>query len=118
MDGSMDWLIQDVSTTLKSWGHAGGVETELNMKSDGEPTLLSVRNAVMKYHGRIIIPEGPAKCERAENGLIEEPGKTIREYFCIFLSQIEDGIDDKIPLDSNITSWIVRWAVICYSDMQ
>ena len=22
--GSMDWLIQDVSTTLKHWGHTGG----------------------------------------------------------------------------------------------
>ena len=21
--GSMDWLVEDISTTLKSWGHAG-----------------------------------------------------------------------------------------------
>ena len=62
--GSMDWLVEDISTTLKSWGHAGGTGGEIIMKSDGEPALLAVRNAVMKYHGGIIIPEGPAKGEK------------------------------------------------------
>ena len=91
------------------------MESELIVESDGEPALLAVRNAVMKYNGGIMIPEAPATGEKAENGLIEEAGKTIREYFCTFLSQIEDGIDDKIPLDSNIIPWILRWAAICYS---
>ena len=62
--GSMDWLVEDISATLKSWGHAGGTGGEIIMKSDGEPALLAVRSAVMKYHGGIIIPEGPAKGER------------------------------------------------------
>ena len=104
-----------MSKTIKSWGHAGGVESELIMKSDGEPALFAFRSAVMKYPGGIMIPEGPTKGEKAENGLIEEAGKTIREYFCTFLSQIEDGVDDVIPLDSDIIPWMVRWAVICYS---
>ena len=43
----------------------------------------------MKYHGGIVIPESPAKGEKAENGLIEEAGKTIREFVCTFMSQIE-----------------------------
>ena len=34
---------------------------------------------------------------------------------CTFASQIEDAIDDKIPLDCNLIPWIVRWADICYS---
>ena len=33
--GSMDWLVEDISTTLKSWGHAGGTGGEIIMKSDG-----------------------------------------------------------------------------------
>ena len=49
--GSMDWLVEDISTTLKSWGHAGGSGGEIIAKSDGEPALLAVRNAIMKYHG-------------------------------------------------------------------
>ena len=58
---SMDWLIEDISATLKSWGHAGGTGGEIILKSDGEPTMLAVRSAVMKYHGGIVIPESPSK---------------------------------------------------------
>ena len=48
----MDWLIQDVSKTLKSWGHTGGSAGHLIFKSDGEPALMAVKNAVMQYHGK------------------------------------------------------------------
>ena len=113
--GEMDWLIEDISIILKSWGHAGGTGGELIMKSDSEPAIVAVRNAVMRYHGGITIPEAPAKGGKAENCFIEEAGKTEREYVCTFLSQMEDGVDDKIPLDANIIPWIVRWAAICYS---
>ena len=65
------------------------------MKSDGEPAIVAVREAVMKYHGGVVILENPAKGEKAENGLTEEAGKTVREYVCTFISQTDDGIDDK-----------------------
>ena len=113
--GSMDWLVEDISTTLKSWGHAGGTGGEIIAKSDWEQALLAVRNALMKYHGGVEIPESPAKGEKAENGLIEEAGKTVREFVCASISQIEDGIDDRLELDIDIIPWIVRWAAICYS---
>ena len=114
-DNSMDWLVEDLSHTLKSWGHAGGKGGEVIVKTDGEPALLAVRNALMRYHGGIMIPECPAKGEKAENGLIEEAGKTVREFVCTFISAIEYGIDDTLPLDATIIPWIVRWAAICYS---
>ena len=100
---------------MKSWEHAGGTGGEVIMKSDGEPAILALKNAVMQYHGGVCIPEQPGKGEKAENGLVEEAGKTIREYICTLLSQIERGVDDVIPLDSNIIHWIARWAAICYS---
>ena len=87
--GCMGWLVEDISTTLKSWGHAGGSGGEIIIKADGEPALLAVRNAIMEYHGGIVLPEGPAKGEKAETGLIEEAGKTVREFVCTFISQIE-----------------------------
>ena len=45
---------------------------------------------------------------------MRKQGKTIREYFCTFLSQIERGVDDTVPLESDIIPWIVRWVAICY----
>ena len=53
--------------------------------------------------------------KKTENGLIEEAGKTIREMVCCFLSQIEERIDDKLPLDANLVPWVVRWAAMCHS---
>ena len=54
--------------------------------------MLEVRNAVMKYNGREVVPERFAKGEKAENCLAEEAGKTVREYVCTFISQIDEGI--------------------------
>ena len=117
-DGEMDWLVEDIVTTLKGWGHAGGAAGHLILKSDGEAAILAVKNAVMQRLGGTCIPEQPAKGEKAENGRIEEAGKTIRQLFCTFLYRMERGVDDKIPLEADIISWIMRWAAICYSRFQ
>ena len=111
----MDWLILDISNVLKSWGHTGGAGGHIIIKSDGEPAILALKNAVMQLHGGVCVPEQPAKGEKAENGRVEEAGKTIRQLFCTFHARIERGVDDEIPLDADIIPWIVRWAAICYS---
>ena len=85
------------------------------MKSDGEASILAVKEAVMKYHGGKMMPEMPAKKEKPEDGLIEEAGKTIREYFCAFISQVEEGIGHTLATGCNLHLWAVRWAAICYS---
>ena len=85
------------------------------MKSDGEPAILTVKNALMQRLGGVCIPEQPANGEKAENCRVEEAGKTIRQLFCTFLYRIERGVDDKIPFDSDIIPRIARWAAMCYS---
>ena len=111
--GEMDWLILDISNTLKSWGHTGGPGGHIIIKSDGEPAILALKTAVMQLHGGVCVPEQPSKGEKAENGRVEEAGKTIRQLFCTFHARIERGVDDEIPLDVEIIPWIVRWAAIC-----
>ena len=58
-DGEMDWLIKDMSLELQSWGHAGGESGHIILKSDGEPSILAVRDALAKYHGGRVVQEGP-----------------------------------------------------------
>ena len=113
--GSMDWLLQEISRTWKSWGHTGGPEQQLIVKSDGEPALVAVCEAAIKYHGGKAIQERPAKGQKAENGLIEAAGKDTRELFCSFLTQVEEGTKESLPLDNNLVPWMIRWAAICYS---
>ena len=51
MDGDMGWLIEDLNAELLSWGHAGGDEDKLILKTDGEPALCAVRDALARRHG-------------------------------------------------------------------
>ena len=64
-DGEMDWLVEDILITIKSWGHAGGSPGHVIMKSDGEPSILAVKNSVMQRLGGVCVPEQPAKGEKA-----------------------------------------------------
>ena len=59
--GEMDWLVKDMSTEMKVWGHAGGEGGTVILKSDGERAIVAVRNAVGSYHCGRIIPEAPSE---------------------------------------------------------
>ena len=83
--GEMDWLIQDMVEELKSWGHTGGNNGHIIMKSDNEPAILALRDTVGRYLGGRVIPENPPKGESQSNGRIEEAGKTVGEYVCTYL---------------------------------
>ena len=48
---NMEWLTADMSEGLKSWGHTGGPNEELIFKSDGEPSIRAIWDALSRYHG-------------------------------------------------------------------
>ena len=78
--GEMDWLVKDMSAELKAWGHGGGSGGSIILKSGNGRAIVAVRDAVTKFHGGRVIPEGPAKGESQSNGRAEEAGKTIRGF--------------------------------------
>ena len=114
-DHEMDWLVKDMSNELKAWGHSGGPEGKIILKSDGEPAIVAVREALARYHGGIVIPEGPAVGESASNGTAEEAGKTVREFARVIKEHLEDKAKIKIGTQEAIVQWIVRWAAMLVS---
>ena len=88
-DQDMEWLIKDMSNELKVWGHSGGTAGNIILKSDGEPAVIAVRDALAKYHGGIVVQEGPAVGESQSNGRVEEAEKTVREFARVLKEQIE-----------------------------
>ena len=58
-DGDNSWLVKDMHQELKAWGHPGGAQNELIMKSDGEPAIVAVREALARCHGGQVTPEQP-----------------------------------------------------------
>ena len=81
---------------LKVWGHTGGTAGNIILKSDGEPACVAVRDAPAKYHGGIVVQEGPAAGESQSNGLVEEAGKTV-EFVRVLIQ------------------WMIRWAAMMVS---
>ena len=111
----MEWLIKDMHEELKSWGFPGGGSNKLILKTDGEPAIVALREALGKYHGGNITPELPPKGESQSNGRVEEAGKTIRGMVRVYISQIEEKVNVKIEAEDVILQWAIRWAAMGYS---
>ena len=56
-DGDNSWLVKDMHQELKAWGHPGGGRNEIIPKSDGEPDIVAVREALARCHGGQVPPE-------------------------------------------------------------
>ena len=59
LEGGNSWLVKDMHQELKAWGHPGGGQNSLILKSDGEPAIVAVREALARCHGGRIAPEQP-----------------------------------------------------------
>ena len=57
----MDWLVKDLHEELKSWGHMGGTGGSIVIKTDGESSIVALREALAQYHGGIATPETPPR---------------------------------------------------------
>ena len=55
----MEWLVKDLHEELKSWGHMGGTAGNIVVKTDGEASIVALRNALARYHGGTVTPEVP-----------------------------------------------------------
>ena len=84
-DGDSSWLVKDMHQELKSWGHPGGGRNEIILKSDGEPAIVAVREALARCHGGQVTPEQPPKGEHQANGLAEVTGRHIRDHVSCLL---------------------------------
>ena len=82
------------------------------MKSDGEPAIVAVRDAVARAHGGKVVLEKPPKGESQSNGVIEEAGKTVREFTRVLKEHLEDKLQLKMKPESVIGTWMVRWAAM------
>ena len=91
----MEWLVKDLSEELKSWGRPGGVNGNIVMKTDGEPAVVALREALARYHGGVVTPEQPPAEESQAMGAEEESGKTMRGMVKVYEDQLEDKANFK-----------------------
>ena len=65
----MEWLIRDLHEELKSWGRMGGASGNIILlKTDGEASIVALRDALARYHGGVVTPEAPPTGESQAHG--------------------------------------------------
>ena len=117
-DGDASWLVKDMHQELKSWGHPGGGQNALILKSDGEPAIVAVREALARCHGGRVTPEQPPPGEHQGNGLAEVTGRHVRDHARVLKLFLKKKINREIAQDEPIMAWLVRWAAMAMSRFQ
>ena len=57
----MEWLVKDLHEEFKSCGHIGGTAGNIVVKTDGEASIVALRNALARYHGGAVTPRSPLR---------------------------------------------------------
>ena len=76
IEGDNSWLVKDMHQELKSWGYPGGGQNPLILKSDGEPAIVAVREALARCHGGRITPKQPPEANTKPMALRRSRGDT------------------------------------------
>ena len=99
------------------WNHGVTWGKDIMIRCDGEPAIEQVRDALSRYLGGTVTPEGPPPGEKQANGCVEEAGKTIRDIMRVYKVQLEAGVG-KLEEKEVIMQWLARWAVMSYNRYQ
>ena len=112
-DGEVDWLILEACAELKAWGHLGGEGSRIILKSDGEPALCALRDAIGRFHGGVVITETSARGESQSNGVAEQNVSIVSEFIRVLKLQIDEktglsiGVDHAIYPDCQVVAYVV-----------
>ena len=85
------------------------------MKSNGEPAIVAVREALDRCHGGRVTPEQPPKGEHQANGLAEVTGRHVRDQVRVLKLHLERRLGRKVLEDEPVMAWMVRWAAMAMS---
>ena len=76
-----------------------GGQNELIMKSDGEPAIVAVREALARCHGERVTPEQPPKGEHQANDLAEVTGRNVRDHVRVLKLQLQKRLERQVLED-------------------
>ena len=108
-------MVKDLHEELKSWGHMGGTAGNFLIKTDGEASIVALRNALARYHGGAVTPEVPPTGESQAHGSAEDNGRRMRNLIKVYLDQLEDRAKIKLQSTDPILLWLIRWVAMAYS---
>ncbi len=104
--GVQDWVVRKLAKELEGWGLT---QCKSIYKSDGEPSVVTVKKAVNAYlQNQAVMEESPVG-EHASNGEVESAIKVVRNQFKVLRSALEGIIKERIGPSEPILQWFMRW---------
>ena len=105
--GAAHWLPRRI---VQDWDNNGFKDVKVQLKSDQEPAIVELQSAIqLARPGSVILVNSPVG-ESESNGRVENTIRRIQEKTRVLRHQLETNMKAKIPNDSVLMPWIVRWA--------
>ena len=114
-DGEVDWLVKDMCEELRAWGHPGRDGNRVFLKCNGQPAMQSLKTAIGRFHGGVLIPEVSARGESQSNGAVERAAQVVAELVRVLKEQLEQNATVQVGLTDTISLWMFRWAAMLCS---
>ena len=111
----MEWLVKDFHEELKSRGRVGGAGGNIVIKTDGEASIVALRDAVARYHGGIVTPEVTPTGESQACGSAEDNGRRMRSLINLYSDQLVERAKVKLQSTDAILLCLIRWVAMAYS---
>ena len=99
---------------MEEWGYGN---KKVVLVSDGESSMIAVKNAMIALREPETIPEETPVGEPDAN-LAEGMVRRVREQARSIISQMESGAGGKINKDADIMQWAIRWAADLITNYQ
>ena len=96
-------------------GDMGGTVGDIVVKTDGEASIVALRNALARYHGGTATPAVPPTGESQAHGPAEDNGRRMCNLIKVYLDQLEDRAKIKLQATDPILLWLIRWVAMAYS---
>ena len=93
----------------------GGASGNTILQTDGEASIVALRDALARYHGGIVTPEVPPTGESQAHGSAEDNGRRMRGLVKVYKDQLEERASVKLQSTDVIRLWMVRRAAMVYS---
>ena len=105
--GAAHWLPKRM---VQDWENSGFKDVRVQLKSDQEPSIVELESALQPTWPGVLIQVNSPVGESESNGRVENTIRRIQGKVRVLRHQMETNMKVKIPNESPIISWKVRWA--------
>ena len=105
--GEAEWV---PNQKLKDINNMGYKDVAIQIKSDQEPSIVTVQEYMRFRRDSPIVPTNSPVGESECNGRAENAIRRVKEKTRTLMAQIEEGIKEKLPNAAAIIPWMVRWS--------